>query len=123
MGGFPRKGLPLTFSLGVLNMANMATDNDKRVEVPAYCPRCRRERRFFREPVPDLGFNLLLLLVTVGLWLPILLLRLLIREMRPWKCENCRWRAPVFAGRKTAILGASQPLDAARERTETHFLG
>jgi len=78
----------------------MATDINKRLVVPAYCPVCRNEKFFFREGAPDPWFNIALIVVTGGLWLPIFLLQLFFRETRPWKCEECGWRAPIFSGRR-----------------------
>ena len=80
--------------------------------IEAFCPKCREVRMFAHRPPRHIGLNLLLMVLTCGLWALVWFFEALFSEMRPWRCVDCAWHKPEFyhlreaseeAGRKPAL--------------------
>lgn len=71
-----------------------------------YCYKCGGESRVSRAAVTHRRHHLLIL-VTLGLWLPMYLLCCLVRE--PWRCNTCHKRDYVCDPRTIAELLHGKP--------------
>ena len=71
--------------------------------VEAFCPKCRGVRMFAHRPPRHLGVNLLLVVLTCGLWALVWFFETLFSDMRPWRCVDCAWHKPVFYHHREAI--------------------
>ena len=94
-----RKNLSMAEDLLWLCIRMMTQDPNSRTEVVAFCPMCRTKRSFRWQASPHAGWNLLLVVVTCGLWLPVWISKLFFTEMRPWRCLACGWHKPEFTMR------------------------
>ena len=63
--------------------------------IEAYCSCCGGEQLFVVKEINH-WFHASLTILSLGIWLPVYLIVLLTRFMRPWRCSACGWHKPEF---------------------------
>ena len=81
-----------------------------KVTATGFCRACRGERRIYHRR-PDHAFQLLVTLVTAGLWAVPWLAMWIVSLRRPWRCQICR--RPVEKDDAPAGVGDSPVINAA----------
>jgi len=67
--------------------------------IRGYCPHCGHHQLFEKSEIHH-GVHLFLSIITVGLWLVSWISIVIGHKLRPWRCQQCGWRTPLFVGRE-----------------------
>jgi len=79
-----------------------------RTVILVQCLYCRNDR-FMDQKKPKVMFNLGLVAITCGIWLPVYLWNLLLAKVRPWRCRGCGHRFPRILDATESTGGSRQP--------------
>jgi hypothetical protein len=71
----------------------MGKMSNKRIR--AHCSQCRDER-IFGAPAINHRLQIILSILTMGLWLPVYGAITINATLRPWRCLTCGWHKPEF---------------------------
>jgi len=69
----------------------------------ARCAVCDKECAFFEVQINH-PLHLILMIITLGIWLPVYLSIIIRKLIRPWKCGCCGWHKPEFRQPYTRTL-------------------